>query len=78
MMKHVRMIMLEKTMYKEKKKAVLFPTKYYSIIVDKANQLALALPHFVTKLKNEFAHVFKIHLSGILKQQKPPDLYVFL
>ena len=46
--------------------AILRPAKYLSAVVDGADQHSFALPHFVTKTKEQRGTAMKVHLIGAL------------
>lgn len=58
-MKHWEWICFSELIIEKKRgKAMLFPTKYCSIIVDEADQSIFGLPHFMTKSKGEHKHAW--------------------
>lgn len=73
------MVMDARADFKRKEeKAMLFSSRYWSIVVDGAGQSAFGLPHFVTKVKGEHGCALKARLFGLLEHQKQPCFYLFI
>lgn len=46
--------------------------------MDGADQSAFGLPHFVSSTKNEKGHSLKVRLIGLLDQEKPNRLCIYM
>lgn len=73
----VKLRKMRHVQYVKQDKSILFHETCCLIIVDEADQLAVGLPHFLTKPKEESWRAVKIVLIGLLHHEKLIDLYLF-
>ena len=77
--KHLDLVMEERRMYQNRcQRAIRYPKKYTSIVVDGADQKAYGLPHFLDKSKADRGHKFKVKCVGCLKHRASKKLWMYV
>ena len=74
---HLDFVMEERRMYHNRcERAIRYPTKYTSMVVDGADQKAYGLPHFLDKSKADRGHKFKVKCIGCLEHRSSKKLWI--
>lgn len=75
---HLNLVMEERKMYQNRaERAIRYPKKYTSIVIDGADQKGYGLPHFLDSSKADRGHKFKVKCVDCLEHRSSKKLWIY-